>query len=487
MVVLESKPQMQRTALLILLLCAVTLAGQSSDLCGNKRPPRRVEDYEPVYNWWLDQDVRWIITPEERSAFKRLQNDEERNQFIEQFWLSRDPTPDTVENEFKDEQYRRMMYANEHFGTSIPGWRTDRGRIYVTEGPPDEVANDTARSSDEKRTTSEYPKQTWHYAKLPSSQKPADLQFVDQWLNGEYRYIMSREEKDALLNVPIPDHSGLAKEREQHGLVQYVGGVMAPEVKFKDLEDILVHKIKYTMVPFAVTTSSFRVTDLTDWVAVKLEINGKDLQWKIDGDNRKAKVRYYARVISLTGRIIAQFEDEMDVVGRAGDENKSYSFGKALPLSGGLYRLDVAMQDVIGDTMGTTSTEMHVGVSSHISSIVLSAAASDPVFQPTQQQTTFSAGTSIHAYAQLYDLAVDPKTNVPDASVNFELFSAMGKKPVSVAHYTDATRTRNERGEQISLTKEFPAPPPGNYDLVLRVVDNISKQQGCTQTQFTVK
>ena len=88
-----------------------------------------------TYRKWLDEDVRWIITDEERSAFMQLSNDEERDQFIEAFWQRRDPTPDTEENEFKEEHYRRIAYANEHFAAGIPGWKTDRGRIYIVFGP----------------------------------------------------------------------------------------------------------------------------------------------------------------------------------------------------------------------------------------------------------------------------------------------------------------------------------------------------------------
>src|ERR1700739_5111839 len=95
------------------------------------------------YKKWLDEDVRWIITDEERAAFKQLSNDEERDQFIEAFWQRRDPTPDTIENEFKEEHYRRIAYANEHFPAGIPGWETDRGRIYIMYGPADQVESHT--------------------------------------------------------------------------------------------------------------------------------------------------------------------------------------------------------------------------------------------------------------------------------------------------------------------------------------------------------
>ena len=98
---------------------------------------QRLKELQGPFKKWINEDVRWIISPEEESAFKQLATDEERDQFIEQFWQRRDPTPDTLENEFKDEHYRRIAYANEHFAAGTPGWRTDRGRIYIVWGPAD--------------------------------------------------------------------------------------------------------------------------------------------------------------------------------------------------------------------------------------------------------------------------------------------------------------------------------------------------------------
>src|SRR5271156_2317889 len=97
------------------------------------------QELSKTYKKWLDEDVVYIISDEERKAFKQLSNDEERDQFIEGFWQRRDPTPDTEENEFKEEHYRRIEYANEHFAAGLPGWKTDRGRIYIMYGPADEI------------------------------------------------------------------------------------------------------------------------------------------------------------------------------------------------------------------------------------------------------------------------------------------------------------------------------------------------------------
>ncbi len=139
-----------------------------------------------TYKKWLDEDVRWIITGEELQAFKQLSNDEERDQFIEQFWLRRDPTPDTVENEYKEEHYRRIAYANEHFAAGIAGWRTDRGRIYIVWGPPDEIESHPSGGlynrdiSEGGGTTSTYPFERWRYRYIEGIGNEVILEFVDQ-------------------------------------------------------------------------------------------------------------------------------------------------------------------------------------------------------------------------------------------------------------------------------------------------------------------
>ena len=172
-----------------------------------------------TYKKWLNEDVRWIITPEELSAFKQLSNDEERDAFIEQFWLRRDPTPDTPENEYKEEHYRRIAYANEHFAAGIPGWRTDRGRIYIVYGPPDQIESHPSGGSYERPMeegggeTSTYPFEDWRYRYIEGVGQEVNLEFVDACMCGDYHLTIDPNEKDALLHTP---GAGLTLY-EQHG------------------------------------------------------------------------------------------------------------------------------------------------------------------------------------------------------------------------------------------------------------------------------
>src|SRR3984885_3555897 len=157
---------------------------------------------------WLDEDVRYIITDEERQSFKRLKTDEERQQFVEQFWLRRDPTPDTEENEYKEEHYRRIAYANDHYASGIPGWKTDRGMIYIKYGPPDEIDSHPSGGSYERPIeegggeTSTFPFEDWRYRYLEGIGTNIQIEFVDTTMSGEYHMSTDPEEKDALLYVP---------------------------------------------------------------------------------------------------------------------------------------------------------------------------------------------------------------------------------------------------------------------------------------------
>src|SRR3954471_9212683 len=140
---------MPKTISRLLLLAAITLIAvaawaqppvKTTDPSTN--PSEKVRKVTPevkrVYKDWVEKDVGYIITPEEKKAFLALQTDEERENFIENFWRRRDPNPDTEENEFREQYYERIAYANEHYTSGIPGWKTDRGRIYITWGKPDE-------------------------------------------------------------------------------------------------------------------------------------------------------------------------------------------------------------------------------------------------------------------------------------------------------------------------------------------------------------
>src|ERR1019366_5843960 len=185
-----------------------TIAKPLTDKQKRKRDEKLRKELETPYKKWLNEDVVYIITDEEKTAFHRLATDEEREQFIEQFWLRRDPTPDTEENEFKEEHYRRIAYSNDHYASGIPGWKTDRGRIYIVFGKPDEIESHPSGGTYERPMeegggeTSTFPFENWRYRYIDGIGQEVIMEFVDTCMCGEYHMTMDRSEKDALLMTP---------------------------------------------------------------------------------------------------------------------------------------------------------------------------------------------------------------------------------------------------------------------------------------------
>src|SRR5438034_5300989 len=263
-----------------------TVAKPLTDKERKRREAKLRKELETPYKKWLSEDVVYIITDEERQAWKRLATDEEREQFIEQFWLRRDPTPDTAENEFKEEHYRRIAYANEHYASGIPGWKADRGRIYITYGPPDEIESHPSGGSYERPMeegggqTSTYPFEKWRYRYIEGIGNDINIEFVDPTMTGEYRMTMDPSEKDALLYVPnagltMMEQMGLASKNDRFNrtdgthlgtgnsplpskmnqferLEQFAKLQKPPEIKFKDLEAQVNSTIKFNLLPVKV-------------------------------------------------------------------------------------------------------------------------------------------------------------------------------------------------------------------------------------------
>jgi GWxTD domain-containing protein len=366
-----------------------------------KKAAKELEKELGIYKKWVDEDVRWIITPEELAAFKKLSNNEERDQFIEQFWLRRDPTPDTLENEYKEEHYRRIAYANEHFAAGKAGWRTDRGQMYVKFGPPTSIESHPSGGTYQRPmeegggTTSTYPFETWRYRYLEGDNlgNEVEIEFVDKCMCGAYEMTIDRSEKDALLHVPgagltMYEEMGLSSkanrftgspERLGAGpfrtddrskyfdrLSQFSALQKAPPVKFKDLEEVVTSKIRYNLMPFEVRADFVKVTDDTVLVPITVQIKNRDMTFVSKDGVARGVVNIFGRVTTLTQRVAQTFEDTVsvtvpaDLLDKTKDNNSIY--WKAFPLRYGLYKVDIVVKDVnsADGRMGTWRKSINV-------------------------------------------------------------------------------------------------------------------------------
>ena len=233
-----------------------------------------------AYKTWLNQDVAYIITDEERKAFKSLSNDEERDAFIEQFWQRRNPDPDSPENEFREEHYRRIAYANEHFAAGKPGWKTDRGHIYICLGQPDSIDSHPSGGCYERPLdegggeTSTFPFEIWHYRYLEGIGENVDLEFVDTCQCGDYHFTIDRGEKDALQQVPGAgltqyEQMGQAKkaDRFKGGMETWATGPMGSQ---RPGQGIRPHRVGGQ----AVCAAAGQVQDLDAFISEHKLLNG---------------------------------------------------------------------------------------------------------------------------------------------------------------------------------------------------------------------
>jgi len=301
------------------------------------------QELSKTYKKWLDEDVIYIISDEERKAFKQLSNDEERDQFIEAFWQRRNPNPDSEDNEYKEDHYRRIEYANEHFAAGVPGWKTDRGRIYIMYGPPDEIDSHPSGGTYERPMeegggeTSTFPFEDWRYRYLEGIGQEVIIEFVDTCMCNEYHMTIDRSEKDALLYTPnagltMYEQMGMANKadrftsggleklglgpmssmegsKEFDRLSQYAKLNAPPPVKFKDLEEVVSHKISYNLMPFDVLTDFVKVTSDTVLVPVTIQLKNRDITFQNKEGVQRGTVNIFGRVTTLTGRTAQTFED----------------------------------------------------------------------------------------------------------------------------------------------------------------------------------
>ena len=506
------------------------------------------QELSSTYKKWLNEDVRWIITGEEMTAFKQLSNDEERDQFIEQFWLRRDPTPDTPENEYKEEHYRRIAYANEHFASGIPGWRSDRGRIYIVYGPADDVETHPSggtytRPIDEGGgETSTYPFEDWRYRYIEGIGQEVTLEFVDVCGCGDYHLTTDPNEKDALLTVPgagltLYEQQGLSNKanRVNNGFTPNPGPnsnnqttdefekleLLAkintpPKVKFKDLEEVVSHRINVNLMPFEIRTDFVKVTSDTVLVPVTLQVKNKDITFVNKDGIQRGTVNIFGRVTGITGRVAQTFEDtvQVDVPTELLEKTmeRSSLYWKAIPLRAGRYRFDVVVKDVNGDRVGTWSRGVQVPEFSEdklaSSSMILtdrldkvaskSVGAGSFVIGETKlayphldaadgKPASFKRDQRMNLWMQVYNLQADEKTKKSSAKIEYEIVNVASNK--AVLQSSESTDTMGNVGDQITLEKSLALNSfsPGVYKLTVKVDDNISKQQIAPSVRFAVE
>src|SRR5438874_1059244 len=519
-------------------------APQKLDKETKRKMRRTLKELDSAYRQWLTEDVTYIISPDERNAFLQLDTNEEREQFIEQFWLRRSSNPDLPENDFKEEHYRRIAYANEHYASGIPGWKTDRGRMYIMWGPPDEIeSHPTGGTYDRPMeegggSTSTYPWETWRWRYLEGIGENIILEFVDPSGSGEYHMTMDPSEKDALLHVPgaglsLMESMGMASKGDRFTrsdgtnmprtmggepasmneftrLEQFAKIQQAPPVKFKDLEALVTSRIVRDQVHFAWRTDFLKVTNDTVLVPVTIQVPNSQLSFQSKDGVHSATLNVFGRVSTLTGRVVQTFEEAVtrdfpDSLFQQSVKLQSI-YQKAVPLRPGLYRLDLVIKDVHSGNVGVVNTRLQVpryeDEKLEASSLIL---ADQIEHVPAKQigagqfvlgsskvrprlEGDFTTSDKLGIYMQVYNLKPDDKTHKSSATFEYTVKKSgeKGDQP-PLMKFKETSGEMKQTGDQVTIERLLPLGTltPGKYTLEVLATDALSNQTISRKAEFS--
>lgn len=521
---------------------AVALAqkdkGKQQDVPDRERNVKK--ERSNMFKKWIEEDVAYIITDDEKRAWKKLATDEEREQFIEQFWRRRDPDPDTEVNEYLEEHYERVAYSNQHFTSGIPGWKTDRGRIYIMYGPPNEKETHPSGglydrpSYEGGGSTTTYPFETWFYRYLPGIGSGIEIEFVDPTGTGEYRIARSPDEKDALLNIPgagltLNEQLGLSSKTDRvanRGAFGYTGpGARESDSPFSRLilytdlqrppqvNDVLEKSLLGTVGTGSEDTAALNVATKVDFyrasddrvmTAITIQTDNDDLTFKDVGGVQRARLNIYGRVTNLTGRRITSFEDpvttDATVQELTSARDKKSAYQRVLPLSPGNYKVDLLVRDInsgattvkaIGfevpkyasDKLATSSLVLAVKLQA-LNEQLPGMFSIGPYKVLPNVSGTYKRGQDVGIYMQVYNAGIDQTTLRPSVDVEYVL-SKDGKE---VFKQPEDWRGLTDSGQRLTLARLLPTSnlAPGEYEVSIRVRDKVSGQSLSPVQKFTV-
>ncbi|HST52794.1 MAG TPA: GWxTD domain-containing protein [Pyrinomonadaceae bacterium] len=513
-------------------------ADQQQDVPDRERTVKK--EQSNAFKKWINEDVVYIITPEEKKAWNKLQTDEEREQFIEAFWRRRDPDPDTEVNEYLEEHYERIAYANQHFASGIPGWKTDRGRIYIMYGPPNEKETHPTGGSYDRPSyegggeTTTYPFEDWFYRYIPGVGSGIEIEFVDPTGSGEYRIARNPDEKDAMLNIPgagltLNEELGLSNKadriagmgtfgysgpgaREQdspfEALQRYVDLQKPPEVNDVLEKNLLATASRGAEDTAALNVSTkvdfYRASDNTVMTALTIQTDNSDLQFKDEGGIQTARLNIYARVTNLSGRRITSFEDPVttqattEELNTAKDRKSAYQ--RQLPLSPGNYKVDMIVRDINSGAQTVKSVGFEVpkyapdklATSSLVLAVKLQATGDQlpgmfsigPYKVLPNVSGTYKRGQDVGIYMQVYNAGIDQTTLRPSVDVEYALL----KDGKEVFKQTEDWRGISDSGQRLTLARIMPTASlaPGEYEIAVRVRDKVSGQSLSPTVKFQI-
>jgi len=508
--------------------------------CMTHLAAQKQEEQIDYYEKWLEEDVVYIITGDERSVFLHLTTDLEHERFIEQFWFRRDLDPRTSFNEFREEHYRRVQYANEHFASGLRGWRTDRGMIYIKFGPPDEITARPAGGHYKRPfyegggSTSTYPFEVWRYRYIEGVGEDIEIEFVDPTGSGEFRITTNPWEKDALLTAggggptmieamgmstkldrirrltnPTPGHNpygfgyGRLKDQPFEKLQLLTNLQRPPKFPTSKLKEFVHAEVRYDMLPFDIRSDYLKL-DGEQYVAlITLMIPNRELQYVgLEGSIHRTTVNVYGELVDLTGYVVASFEEvvtnEIPEKELRAELQKFSLYQKSLRLRPGRYKLQLVIVDEVSDRIGTTVVlvvlpridENLMSTSSIVPALRIESLEDGGFSQFTMgsvrvfpdPKAEVKMGQELPLFFQVYNLGVDQSTGKPMVDVQY-VVRGEGEE-----FTREKIEIRDLEGSTINVVKFLPLEglPKGKYLLEVNITDMMNNTTIVRQVPFTV-
>ena len=516
------------TVFLSLLLTAVFVSAQSKKTAPARQPGQTPADQarkvktEPnnAYVRWEREDVSLIITPEESRAFEKLTTDEEREEFIKIFWRQRDPDPDTEENEYREQFYERLAYANEHFSSGVPGWKTDRGRSTSSLANPTKSKHTRqvvhiSRSHTKVPGRSPFPFETWFYRYIPGVGSGIEIEFVDPSGSGEYRIARDANEKKALAHVPGPDQAsvdspnGYLRERDSpFGRIEQLRNLEeAPPVARRNPNDGVTGTPKTDDNPldFSIRADFFKLSDNRVLAMFTVQTENRDLVFQDSGGLQTARLNIFGKIFTVTERRIGAFEDSVTTTATVAElteaKERRSAYSKVIILAPGRYRADLNVRDVGSGATGVRQYAFEVPRYEDdklaTSSMILAAKLENMAGKPPGGQFVigetkvvpnltglYHRGQSVGVYLQVYNAGIDQTTLRPAVDVEYALL----KDGKEVGKQAEDWRGISDSGQRLTLARllDTKALAPGDYEVAIRIHDQVSGQALAQAARFTV-
>ena len=505
-----------------------------------KRNKRLLKELGSQGGDWLRDEVPEVITEAERLAFLRLSTNEEREQFIEIFWQKRNPEPDSPNNTAREEHYRRLAYADEHFASGVAGRNTDRGRIYIIWGPPDEIESHPTGGTYDRPSeqgggsTTTSPWEMWRYRHLEGIGENIEIEFVDTSGSGEYHITRDPCEKDALAHVPVAGSSlsellgrssragrftntngttcpmplgGTPASMDEFANLDRYFRVQRPPERFKDLAELVTIRVVRNQIHMDYRTDFLRVTSNTVLVPITVQVPNRDLRFQSKQGVHSAVLNLYGRITTPGGIVVQTFED---VIARDFPEslfqsslNLSSIYQKSIPLRSGLYRLDLVVKDTLSGNLGVFNTALRVPRFEDDKLDASSLILADQIQTVPSSQTgtgqfvldsykvrprlsqEFSSTEKLGVFLQLYNLKRDETSHKTNVSVAYRIT----KDQQEIWRAVETADRLHQGSEQLTIERLIPVASllPGRYAIEVTAIDLLTNYTVIRTADFTVK